>query len=90
MLNVSSESGEEVTNEQEGTLNRRASYLSGQIIYGDAILASIGYTWKSTDILYEDVSLRSFYRYLLSFFLVCYFGINLLLFVMFGCFGIHI
>lgn len=65
MLNVSSESGEEVTNDTEGTLNTRASYLSGQNIYGDAILASIGYTWKSTDILYEDVSLRSYYRYLL-------------------------
>lgn len=67
MLNLSSGSGEEVTNEPEGTLNTRASYLSGQNVYGDAILASIGYTWKSTDISYEDVSLCSYYRYILSF-----------------------
>ncbi|KAK1369095.1 Small RNA 2'-O-methyltransferase [Heracleum sosnowskyi] len=66
MLNVSSDSGEEVLNEQEGTLNTRASYLSGQDIYGDAILAFIGYTWKSTDISYEDVSLRSYYRILIN------------------------
>ncbi|KAL8108481.1 small RNA 2'-O-methyltransferase-like isoform X2 [Apium graveolens] len=66
MLNVSLESGEELTNEPEGTLNTRASYLSGQNVYGDAILASIGYTWKSTDILYEDVSLRSYYRIVIN------------------------
>ncbi|KAK1357001.1 hypothetical protein POM88_050257 [Heracleum sosnowskyi] len=35
-------------------------------IYGDAILAFIGYTWMSTDILYEDVSLRSYYRILIN------------------------
>uniref|UniRef100_A0A5B6YQG9 Small RNA 2'-O-methyltransferase n=2 Tax=Davidia involucrata TaxID=16924 RepID=A0A5B6YQG9_DAVIN len=46
----------------EGSLNARASYFSGQVIYGDAILASIGYTWKSTDLCHEDVSLRTYYR----------------------------
>lgn len=65
MLNVSSELGEEITT--DGTLNTRATFLSGQKIYGDAILASVGYTWKSTDIFYEDASLRSYFRYFLSF-----------------------
>ncbi|KAE9452432.1 hypothetical protein C3L33_15670, partial [Rhododendron williamsianum] len=46
----------------EGSLNKRGSYLSGQLIYGDAILASIGYKWKSSDLFYEDVSLRTYYR----------------------------
>ncbi|KAK7267183.1 hypothetical protein RIF29_19848 [Crotalaria pallida] len=48
----------------EGSLNVRASYLSGQDIIGDAILASIGYTWKSRDLFYEDVMLQSYYRML--------------------------
>ncbi|ONI11183.1 hypothetical protein PRUPE_4G091400 [Prunus persica] len=46
----------------EGSLNARASYLSGQDIYGDAILASIGYTWRSKDLFYEDVTLQSYHR----------------------------
>lgn len=47
----------------EGSLNVRASYFGGQPVYGgDAILASVGYTWKSTDLYVEDVSLRSYYR----------------------------
>ncbi|XP_058200685.1 small RNA 2'-O-methyltransferase isoform X1 [Rhododendron vialii] len=50
----------------KGSLNKRGSYLSGQLIYGDAILASIGYKWKSSDLFYEDVSLRTFYRILVS------------------------
>ncbi|KAI9122496.1 hypothetical protein K1719_006336 [Acacia pycnantha] len=50
----------------EGSLNVRASYLSGQCIYGDSILASIGYTWKSKDIFYEDISVQSYYRMLIS------------------------
>ncbi|KAL9997701.1 putative small RNA 2'-O-methyltransferase Hen1, La-motif domain-containing protein [Helianthus debilis subsp. tardiflorus] len=37
-------------------LNARASYLSGQDVYGDAILATIGYLWKSCDLFLEDVS----------------------------------
>jgi len=43
-------------------LNKRASYLSGQAIYGDAILANVGYTWKSPDLFYEDVPLCTYYR----------------------------
>lgn len=50
----------------EGSLNARASYLCGQGIYGDAILASIGYTWKSKDLFYEDVSVQLYYRSLLT------------------------
>lgn len=46
--------------------NALATYLSGQEIYGDAILASVGYTWKSTDLSYEDLSLRAYYRYVLG------------------------
>lgn len=45
-----------------GALNVRASYFAGQDIAGDAILASIGYTRKSRDIFYEDVSVRLYYR----------------------------
>lgn len=47
---------------KKGPLNERASYFSGHDIYGDAILASIGYTWKSKDLSYEDVSVQSYYR----------------------------
>ncbi|KAM5587448.1 small RNA 2'-O-methyltransferase-like [Rosa sericea] len=50
----------------EGSLNARASYLSGQDIYGDAILATIGYTWRSKDLFYEDVSVQSYYRMLIG------------------------
>lgn len=49
----------------EGSLNERASYLSGEDVYGDAILASLGYTWKSKDLFHEDLSLQSYYRSLL-------------------------
>ncbi|KAI3741438.1 hypothetical protein L1987_59111 [Smallanthus sonchifolius] len=47
-------------------LNARASYLSGLDIYGDAILATIGYTWKSSDLFHEDVSPRTYYRLLMN------------------------
>ncbi|XP_027346337.1 small RNA 2'-O-methyltransferase isoform X2 [Abrus precatorius] len=50
----------------EGSLNLRASYLSGQDIFGDAILASIGYTRKSRDLFYEDVTVQLYYRMLLG------------------------
>lgn len=50
----------------EGLLNVRGSYLAGQRVYGDALLASIGYTWRSTDLFYEDLSLCSYYRFLLN------------------------
>ncbi|XP_010265807.1 PREDICTED: small RNA 2'-O-methyltransferase isoform X2 [Nelumbo nucifera] len=46
--------------------NARAYCLSGQHIYGDAILAAIGYTWKSSDLFYEDVSLNTYYRMLVG------------------------
>lgn len=46
----------------EGLLNPRASYFYGQEIYGDAILASIGYTWRSKDLFHEDITLQSYYR----------------------------
>ncbi|KAL9272746.1 Small RNA 2'-O-methyltransferase-like protein [Drosera capensis] len=48
--------------QQNGSFNVRASYLAGQVVYGNAILASVGYRWKSTDLIYEDVSLRSYFR----------------------------
>ncbi|CAL0329585.1 unnamed protein product [Lupinus luteus] len=54
------------TYHSDGSLNVRASYLSGQDIIGDAILASIGYTWKSRDLFYEDVTVRSYYRMLIG------------------------
>nr|XP_043618664.1 small RNA 2'-O-methyltransferase [Erigeron canadensis] len=47
-------------------MNARASYLSGQIIYGDAILATIGYTWKSCDLFHEDVTSSTYYRLLMN------------------------
>ncbi|KAM7256589.1 hypothetical protein ACFE04_012330 [Oxalis oulophora] len=50
----------------EKPLNLRASYLCGQDVYGDAILASIGYTRRSTDLSLEDFSLRSYCRMFIS------------------------
>ncbi|KAE8008261.1 hypothetical protein FH972_004790 [Carpinus fangiana] len=50
----------------EGSLNARASCFCGQGIYGDAILASIGYTRKSKDLIFEDVSVQLYYRMLIS------------------------
>lgn len=47
-------------------VNARASYISGQNVYGDVIMASIGYSWKSNDLKYEDVSLQTYYRSLLN------------------------
>lgn len=46
--------------------NERASYLSGQHIYGNAIMAHIGYTWKSSGLFFEDVSLSTYYRMILA------------------------
>ncbi|KAL6983228.1 hypothetical protein U1Q18_016619 [Sarracenia purpurea var. burkii] len=45
----------------EGSFNSRASYLCGHLIYGDAILATIGYKWKSSDLFHEDVYLHTYY-----------------------------
>ncbi|XP_038691372.1 small RNA 2'-O-methyltransferase isoform X2 [Tripterygium wilfordii] len=50
----------------EGSLNARASYICGQDIYGDAIMASVGYTWRSKDLFSEDMSLRLYYRMLIG------------------------
>ncbi|KAL9345628.1 hypothetical protein Peur_060481 [Populus x canadensis] len=50
----------------EGPPNARASYFCGQGIYGDAIMASIGYTWRSKELFHEHVSLQSYYRMLIS------------------------
>ncbi|KAM0072117.1 putative la-type HTH domain, methyltransferase type 12, HEN1, double-stranded RNA binding domain 2 [Helianthus debilis subsp. tardiflorus] len=52
--------------EDKSYLNARASYLSGQDVYGDAILATIGYLWKSCDLFLEDVSPRTYYRLLMN------------------------
>ncbi|KAK3124509.1 hypothetical protein QOZ80_7BG0587580 [Eleusine coracana subsp. coracana] len=47
-------------------VNKRASYISGQTIYGDAILANIGYTRRDSEIHTEDVNLCTYYRILLG------------------------
>uniref|UniRef100_A0A1D1Y7B4 Small RNA 2'-O-methyltransferase n=1 Tax=Anthurium amnicola TaxID=1678845 RepID=A0A1D1Y7B4_9ARAE len=46
----------------EEDINFRASHLSGQNICGGAVLATVGYTWKSRDLFYEDVSICTYYR----------------------------
>lgn len=51
----------------ERLLNKRASYFSGQSIYGNAIFANIGYTRKSSELFCEDVSLCSYYRSVLTY-----------------------
>lgn len=56
------ESQENQASNFEGSLNIRASYFAGQEVYGDAILASVGYTWRSSDLFRESVSLSSYYR----------------------------
>lgn len=48
------------------SLNARASYFAGQDIIGDALLATIGYTRKSRDLFYEDVTVQLYYRMLLG------------------------
>ncbi|EPS58523.1 hypothetical protein M569_16290, partial [Genlisea aurea] len=45
-----------------GPLNLRASYLASQHIYGDAILASFGYSWNSSCFVHQPTSLKSYYR----------------------------
>ncbi|KAL8545446.1 hypothetical protein ACS0TY_005560 [Phlomoides rotata] len=50
----------------EGSKNIRASYLAGQEIYGDAIMASVGYTWRSSEFFHEAVSLCLYYRLLVN------------------------
>lgn len=48
------------------SFNVRASYLLGQPVYGDAILASIGYTWRGAELFTEDVTLRTYFRMLVG------------------------
>ncbi|KAF4376923.1 hypothetical protein F8388_022639 [Cannabis sativa] len=50
----------------EESYNTWASCLSGEAIYGDAILASIGYTWKYKELFHEDLTMQSYYRMLLN------------------------
>ncbi|XP_027089661.1 small RNA 2'-O-methyltransferase-like isoform X1 [Coffea arabica] len=50
----------------QGSLNVRASYFAGQEVYGDAILASVGYVWKSANLFHEDMSMRTYYRLLIN------------------------
>ena len=44
-------------------VNKRASYISGQTIYGGALLANIGYTRRDSELHTEDVNLCTYYRY---------------------------
>ncbi|KAL6206519.1 hypothetical protein ACLB2K_023767 [Fragaria x ananassa] len=66
LLDISSDLHAKEVRRFEGSLNARASYLSGQDIFGDAILATIGYTWRSKDLFYEDASVKSYYRMLIG------------------------
>ncbi|XP_057970267.1 small RNA 2'-O-methyltransferase-like isoform X2 [Malania oleifera] len=63
-VDLSSDVKENVKSEEY--FNVRASYFSGQDIHGDAILACIGYTWKSRELYHEDVSVRTYYRMLIN------------------------
>ncbi|XP_037484997.1 small RNA 2'-O-methyltransferase-like [Triticum dicoccoides] len=46
-------------------INKRASYISGQTIYGDAVLANVGYTRRDTELQTDHVNLCTYYRILL-------------------------
>uniref|UniRef100_A0A7N0RDP3 Small RNA 2'-O-methyltransferase n=2 Tax=Kalanchoe fedtschenkoi TaxID=63787 RepID=A0A7N0RDP3_KALFE len=46
--------------------NHRATFLSGQDIYGGALMASVGYTWRSADLFHEDLTLQTYYRMITS------------------------
>uniref|UniRef100_A0A0E0Q4F0 Small RNA 2'-O-methyltransferase n=1 Tax=Oryza rufipogon TaxID=4529 RepID=A0A0E0Q4F0_ORYRU len=50
----------------ESLINKRASFISGQTIYGDAILANVGYTRRDSELHTEDVALSNYYRILLG------------------------
>ncbi|KAL9224853.1 hypothetical protein vseg_000848 [Gypsophila vaccaria] len=50
----------------DSLFNVRASFLLGQHVYGNAILASVGYTWRGAELVCEDVSVRSYFRMLVS------------------------
>ncbi|KAJ0239383.1 Double-stranded RNA-binding domain [Hirschfeldia incana] len=42
--------------------NAKASYVCGQDIHGDAIVAAVGYTWRSHNLEHDDLTLKSFHR----------------------------
>lgn len=48
------------------SFNLHASYLLGQQVYGNVILASIGYTWRGAELFHEDVSRRAYFRMLVG------------------------
>ncbi|XP_021724803.1 LOW QUALITY PROTEIN: small RNA 2'-O-methyltransferase-like [Chenopodium quinoa] len=50
----------------DSSFNIRASYLLGQHVYDNAILASVGYTWRGAELFNEDVSLRTYFRMLIG------------------------
>lgn len=52
--------------DSDTTLNARACYLSGQYVHGNAILASIGYTWRSSDLFSENITLGAYHRMLVG------------------------
>lgn len=54
-------------------VNKRASYISGQTIYGDALLANIGYTRRDSELHIEDVNLCTYYRYILVEYFIIYY-----------------
>ncbi|CAI0545522.1 unnamed protein product, partial [Linum tenue] len=68
LLEVSSDPGAVKDNPLEGSLNARASYFCGQVVHGDAIMASLGYTWRSKDLFHENLTLQLYYRLLVSTF----------------------
>lgn len=49
----------------EKSRNAKASFVSGLDIHGDAIVTSVGYSWTSHDLEHDDVTLKSFFRFLL-------------------------
>ncbi|CAL1402882.1 unnamed protein product [Linum trigynum] len=68
LLEVSSDPGAVKDNPLEGSLNARASYFCGQVVHGDAIMASFGYTWRSKELFHENLTLQLYYRLLVSTF----------------------
>lgn len=64
--NSSEVAGSPSEESEKSRRNARASYICGQDIHGDAILASVGYRWKSDDLDYDHVTVKSFYRSLFS------------------------
>ena len=53
---------EEQSSHFKNPWNAKASSACGQDIHGDAIVAAVGYSWRSNDIEHDDVTLKSFYR----------------------------